>query len=251
MEWSIHEVARIVGTTSRTLRHYGDIGLLPPTRIAANGYRHYDRAALTRLQRILLLRQLGLGLPAIAGVLERQVPPETALRTHLDLLRGEQARIGRQLRAIEQTIAAMEQGEELDMETMFDGFDHTAYREEVEERWGADAYARSAAWWEAKTPAERAELQRRQQELAADWIALAESDADPRGEAAQALAARHAEWLASMPGTPATDPSTRSAYLVGLGEMYVADPRFAVNYGGERGAAFVRDALAAYVELGG
>jgi MerR family transcriptional regulator, thiopeptide resistance regulator len=31
------------------------------------------------------------------------------------------------------------------------------------------------------------------------------------------------------------------------GEMYVADPRFAANYGGAEGAAFVRDALLAYV----
>ena len=27
-EWSIQQIAKIAGTTSRTLRHYGDIGLL-------------------------------------------------------------------------------------------------------------------------------------------------------------------------------------------------------------------------------
>ncbi len=68
-DWSIQEIARLAGTTSRTLRHYDDIGLLPPSRIAANGYRHYDAAALVRLQRILLLRELGLGLPQIGEVL--------------------------------------------------------------------------------------------------------------------------------------------------------------------------------------
>ena len=35
-------------------------------------------------------------------------------------------------------------------------------------------------------------------------------------------------------------------YVVGLAEMYVADPRFAANYGGEEGATFVRDALHEY-----
>src|SRR5512144_187656 len=44
MEWSIHEVARSAGTTSRTLRHYGEIGLLPPSRIGANGYPLLRRA---------------------------------------------------------------------------------------------------------------------------------------------------------------------------------------------------------------
>lgn len=55
--------AKIVGTTSRMLRHHDGIGLLAlPT--GQNGYRYYDCAALVQLQRILLLRGLGLGLPA-------------------------------------------------------------------------------------------------------------------------------------------------------------------------------------------
>ena len=61
MDWSIQEIAKIAGTTSRTLRHYDDIGLLKPTRTGHNGYRYYDAAALVQLQRILLLRQLGDG----------------------------------------------------------------------------------------------------------------------------------------------------------------------------------------------
>lgn len=47
-DWSIQEIARHAGTTSRTLRHYDDIGLLTPSRIAHNGYRHYDQSALCR-----------------------------------------------------------------------------------------------------------------------------------------------------------------------------------------------------------
>lgn len=60
------EVARAAGTTSRTLRHYDGIGLLEPSRVGDNGYRYYDRESLVRLQRIFLLRELGLSLPTIA-----------------------------------------------------------------------------------------------------------------------------------------------------------------------------------------
>ena len=56
MDWSIQEIAQLTSTTSRTLRHYDAIGLLPPSRIAANGYRCYDEAALVRLQRIQIGR---------------------------------------------------------------------------------------------------------------------------------------------------------------------------------------------------
>ena len=49
MDWSIQEIAKLAGTTSRTLRHYDDIGLVAPARIGSNGYRYYDDAALVRL----------------------------------------------------------------------------------------------------------------------------------------------------------------------------------------------------------
>jgi DNA-binding transcriptional MerR regulator len=42
MEWSIVDIARLAGTTSRTLRHYGDVGMLKPSRIGSNGYRYYN-----------------------------------------------------------------------------------------------------------------------------------------------------------------------------------------------------------------
>lgn len=81
MEWPIQEIARSAGTTSRTLRHYGDIGLLRPSRVGNNGYRYYDQDCLLRLQRILLLRELGLSLPAIAEILDGQRDTVSARRT--------------------------------------------------------------------------------------------------------------------------------------------------------------------------
>ena len=57
------------------------------------------------------------------------------------------------------------------------------------------------------------------------------------------------EWLRGIPGTPSATPGGDvKGYVTGLGEMYVADPRFAANYGGEPGATFVRDALRVYAE---
>jgi len=255
-DWSIQEIARLAGTTSRTLRHYDDIGLLRPSRVAHNGYRHYDESALVRLQRILLLRELGLGLPQIAEVLNPASPrqsEESALETHLALLREEQNRLARQIASVENTINALKGGEELMAENMFDGFDHTQYKEEVEQRWGRKAYADSDRWWRGMTDAERAEWQQRVADLGRDWIAAAESGVDPASAEAQDIARRHVEWLTGIPGTPAAVPGGDvKAYVIGLGDMYVADPRFGANYatsaGGTQGAEFVRDALRVYAE---
>ncbi|MCD0451585.1 TipAS antibiotic-recognition domain-containing protein [Actinocorallia sp. API 0066] len=245
MELSIQEVARITGTTSRTLRHYGDVGLLAPSRVGANGYRYYDRDAMVRLQRILLLRELGLGLPAIAEVLARQTDVASALAAHIGSLRRERERIDRRVRAIEHTLSALSEGAEPMAEEMFDGFDNTRYREEVERRWGKDAYARGAAWWDAKTGAEQAEWRRDLGDLLTDWARLAESGTAPDGPEAAALAARHVAWLTAVPGTPGEsgDAEALRNYVLGLAAMYVGDPRFAANFGGERNAEFVQRAL--------
>ena len=51
---------------------------------------------------------------------------------------------------------------------------------------------------------------------------------------------------AASPGTSAADPARDlTACMRGLAEMYVADVRFAANYGGVEDASFVRDALLA------
>lgn len=245
-EWSIQQIAKLAGTTSRTLRHYGELGLLPPSRVAANGYRYYDGASLVRLQRILLLRELGLGLPQIAEILARPTTEERALAAHLGWLREEQHRLTRQIASVESTIAARRKGEELMAEAMFDGFDHTQYKEEVVQRWGTDSYARSDRWWRGMSAEEKAQWQRQTAQLGTEWTDAAARGVAPDSADAQALAARHVAWLTGIPGTPGGDDL--AAYVTGLGDMYVADERFAANYGGLTGATLVRDALRRYAD---
>ena len=139
MEASIQEVARLAGTTSRTLRHYDAIGLLPPTRIGHQGYRYYDAAALVRLQRILLLRDLGLGLEQIRQVLDAQTDEVARCAAHLAWLEARptgSAGSGQRSSGPSQH-SRREQSSWPD--DLLDGFDHTQYKDEVTERWGADA----------------------------------------------------------------------------------------------------------------
>lgn len=247
MDWSVQQIAKLAGTTSRTLRHYDEVGLLKPSRTGGNGYRFYDQASLVRLQRILLLRELGLGLPAIAGVLGHEPDAAQALERHLEWLRQEQERLARQIASVQRTITVMKNRGDIMAEEMFDGFDHTRYQDEVEERWGKDAYATGTAWWNGMAAEQKTAWKERSRQLGSDWIAAAQSGTAPDSPQAQELARRQVEWLSAIPGTPAASGSSdRKGYVTGLGDLYVADPRFAANYGGETGAAFVRDALRIY-----
>lgn len=252
MERSIQELAKLAGTTSRTLRHYDEIGLLPPSSIGANGYRYYDERSLLRLQRILLLRELGLGLPQIAEVLDRHTSEQRALEAHLAWLRQEQERLHRQIASVTSTIDALREGAPIMAETMFDGFDHTQYKHEVEQRWGKDAYSKSDAWWRGMSKEEKETWKQRTVQLSAEWVSAAQSGMTPDSAEAQALAARHVEWLTHVPGTPANAQGADvKAYVIGLGELYVADPRFGATYTNSEGgnaSTFVRDALRIYAE---
>lgn len=105
VEYSISDVARMAGVTSRTLRHYDDIGLLHPARVATNGYRWYGRSELLRLQRILLLRELRIPLPQIQQVLDGDTDELASLRRHRDDLAAERDRLEQIITTVDHTIA--------------------------------------------------------------------------------------------------------------------------------------------------
>jgi DNA-binding transcriptional MerR regulator len=239
MEWSIQDIARSAGTTSRTLRHYGAVGLLEPSRVGSNGYRYYDEQALVRLQRILLLRELGLGLPAIAEVLDGQRDSVAALETHLELLEREQRRIGRQIGSVRTTLRKLRGGERLMAEEVFDGFDHTKYEKEVTERWGADAYRRGDQWWNSLTTEEKQAHQQEQRDIAAAFGAAHAAGLAPDADDVQAITQRLHAWL-----RPAVS-SVSAGYFAGLGRLYVDDPRYGLT---GATAEFVRDAMKIYAE---
>ncbi|WP_432490973.1 MerR family transcriptional regulator [Kineococcus auxinigenes] len=234
MEWTIHQVARATGTTSRTLRHYDRIGLLAPSRVGPGGYRHYDDAALRRYQRILLLRELGLGLAAIAGVLDERTDEVDALRAHADSLEEESARLAR---AVRETVRRTEQGEELDVTTSFEGFDASRYEDEVVQRWGRDAHERAQRTWRELGEAGRAAHGAEADAIGRGFAAAAARAAAPGGEAVQDLARRHHAWVSAfwVPGAEAYRQLTAT---------YVDDERFRATYEayGPGTAVLLRDA---------
>ena len=65
----IGELAEAVGVTTRTVRHYHHLGLLPEPERRANGYRDYSLRHAVTLARIRRLTELGLGLAEVRDVL--------------------------------------------------------------------------------------------------------------------------------------------------------------------------------------
>ena len=66
---TIGEVAKLTGVTTKTVRHYHKIGLLPEPERSGAGYRLYGAEELLRLRRVRRLRSFGLSLKQIKTVL--------------------------------------------------------------------------------------------------------------------------------------------------------------------------------------
>lgn len=207
MAWSITDVARMSGVTSRTLRHYDEIGLLVPAHIGSNGHRYYEEAGLLRLQQLLLLRELGLGLREIAAVLESQVDQVAALREHHRRLLAERRRLDVLAATVGRTIAELEEDKDTrDMakinrpENLFEGFDATRHEATAREQWPDEA-EQSRQLAGTLTDEDQARLQRE----------------------ATAAMVRVAELAAS--GTPATGPAVQAEVDAPTGASAGCGPR--------------------------
>ena len=71
LKYKIGEFSRLGRVTVRTLRHYGEIGLLKPEIIdRQTGYRYYSARQLQKLLAIVQLKELGFSLAEIRDLYE-------------------------------------------------------------------------------------------------------------------------------------------------------------------------------------
>lgn len=67
--FSIRKLSERTGVSSKTIRYYETIGLLPPPQRASNGYRLYDESDVERLKFVRHSRSLDFALEDIAEIL--------------------------------------------------------------------------------------------------------------------------------------------------------------------------------------
>lgn len=110
----IGELAERTGLSIRSIRHYGDVGLLPASDRTEAGYRLYSERDLDRLLRIRRLKPLGFSLEEIGDVLTLweagpSAPGQDADRTAvLRRLESERDRLAHHLAEAETVIAELE-----------------------------------------------------------------------------------------------------------------------------------------------
>ena len=222
----IGALARLTGLPVRTLRFYSDSGLLAPAGRSQAGYRLYDAGAPARAQLVRTLRELGVDLPTIRRVLDREVSLTGVAAAHAAALDA-QIRVLRLQRTVLRVAAARDTTTPQEMKLMHDlarlgaAERRNIVADFVEEVFaGLDADPGIAARMRAATPELPDEPSCQQVEA---WIELAELVADGdfrrriRAMAQRSAADRAAGApAAEPPATPATrDAHGRAAQAVG------------------------------------
>ena len=232
MEYSIQELSRLSGVTTRTLRWYDQIGLLKPSRVAESGYRYYGKAEVDRLQDILYYRALGVGLARIKECLDDpSFDRLAALKRHLAALEAERERLEKLIRSVKDTIAAEERNEIMSDEQKFEAFKQrtVAHNEEV---YGAEIRSK---YGDETVDAANAAVMNLTQEQYQEWTdlgqaiqtrleAAVQAGLSPESEVGKELCALHRRWL-TITGSR-YDPAKHR----GIAELYVMDERFTAYY---------------------
>ncbi|MEU6426471.1 MerR family transcriptional regulator [Microbispora sp. NPDC046973] len=97
--YSIGELARRTRLTVKAIRFYSDCGIVPPTGRSPAGHRLYDTGAVARLDLVRTLRDLGVDLPTIRRVLDRETTLTQVAAAHAEAL-ATQIRVLRLRRAV-------------------------------------------------------------------------------------------------------------------------------------------------------
>lgn len=252
MEYSIQELSRLSGVTTRALRWYDQIGLLKPSRVAESGYRYYGPAEVDRLQDILYYRALGVELARIRECLDApSFDRLAALRSHLAALEAERTRLDALIQSVRDTIRCEERKEIMSDEQKFEALKQRVltryeqvYGKEAREKYGdhmVDAAQSAIRDLTAEQYREWTELGQKIQE---HLEAAVRAGLSPESEAGREVAALHRRWL-TVTGNP-YDPAKHR----GIAALYVQDPRFTAYY--DRAvpgcARFLCEAVACWVK---
>lgn len=82
----IGELARRTGLSVKVIRFYSDAGIVTPAGRTASRYRLYGMDAVARLALVRTLRELGLDLPTIRRVVDREVSLPQVAAAHAEAL---------------------------------------------------------------------------------------------------------------------------------------------------------------------
>lgn len=213
----IQEFAKLAGVTVRALHHYDRLKLLSPAHRSEQGYRLYCHDDLGRLERILVLRFLGLSLREIAALLDAPGGRETE-RLTLTLARQRAALherregLDRILRTIEHAQLRAQNPAEpewLLYQTILKDIHMEESTNWTEKYYAPTAFEKLRSHREAMTEEQKADARTRWRALLADVQSALDRHVSPDSAEGRALVAR---WMRLGDEFTLGDPEIAEGY---------------------------------------
>ena len=204
--YRVQEFAALAGVTVRALHHYDRLGLLKPTARSRAGHRLYRQSDVPRLERIIVLKYLGLPLTRIGQLLGGETRLPDVLREYHHILENRRRRLGLALETLGQIERSQAAGGEPDWSAFATSVRDAEADRQAELRWKKHGSAELMARIRERRLTWRMTLQ--DYELARDVRAAIDRNEPPTGPLYQTLAAR---WRDTMERFTEGDPEMRAA----------------------------------------
>ncbi|GAB5519609.1 MAG: hypothetical protein RhofKO_18600 [Rhodothermales bacterium] len=198
-------LAKRTGLTVRTLHHYEAIGLLVPTR-TPSGHRVYDHVSVERLQKIVALRQLGLGLDAIRDSLDDpSFTLPVVLEQQLEQVRADLAHANQLARRLEALLAQVRHQQPVVLDDLLLTIEATVMHQQY---YTPEQLADLQARADALGPEDMQNAQQDWADLIAEVQTAMDEGVDPSSERALALGQR---WNALIEAFTGGDAGIRQS----------------------------------------
>ncbi|APB30713.1 MerR family transcriptional regulator [Vagococcus teuberi] len=231
--YSITELAKLSGVTTRTLRYYDSIDLLKPTHIKENGYRYYSEKELDRLQQILFYKQFNFSLDEIKSILSDDSDCIIeSLSNHFDKLLEQKKQLDRLILSLDKTIKYYKGELNMTNDEKFEAFkqqqiktNQEKYGEELLQKYDTKEIETYESNWMNLSQNDFNDSQEAEQRLFNSLNQLEQEEiTDVSHPLAEEAFLAHKKWLSI------TSPFYSSVYHQQMLDMYLADERFTSYY---------------------
>lgn len=248
--YTIQQISKMAGVSTRTLRYYHQKELLIPTQSTTNKYRLYSDEDINMLQQILFFKELGLTLEEIKKIITNpKFNIEDALLKHKRSLQERKQRINIMIKTINQTLDSINGGYKMNPDKKFYGLKEETlqeneenYGKEIRLKYGEETVEASNQKFMKLSKKDFKDAEELSQ-LILKTLTEAIKTGNPSSEISQKGCEYHQKWIKYYWPT-----YSEEAHL-GLVEMYTMDERFAKYYAvcGENAAQFLHEAMKIYL----
>ena len=228
--YSIQDLAKLAGISSRTLRYYDQIGLLVPARRTNAGTRWYTKAQVNELQRILFFKTLDVPLATIRTIMAQPLATQiVALESQRRRIAEKQRRLQDLDLAINSSIKMLRGVGKMSDSEKFSSLkaqrlaeNESQFGQEIRQKYGEKAVEVANQHYLALSEAQLQKADALEKELG---TLLREALTQDSEATRTAIFTTHQEWLKIMVGKRYSP-----AYHQSLAQMYQADERFQKHY---------------------